>query len=77
MMVVEPHFSSFNNGTSVAVSSASNSATYALQNLNLKYRKKYKQRPGRDARSVVAFSSASSSPSRISNPGRRSDSPPY
>ncbi len=39
---------------------------------------KYKQRPGRDIRSVVViFSYSSSAPSRISNPGRRSDSPPY
>jgi hypothetical protein len=36
MMVVEPHFSSFNNSTSVAVSSGSNAATSTFAGLNLK-----------------------------------------
>jgi hypothetical protein len=75
MMVVEPHCSSFNNSTSVAASSDSNAATFA--GFEFEMLKKYKQRPGRDVRSVVVFSYSSSSPSRISNPGRRSDSPPY
>jgi hypothetical protein len=77
MMVVEPHFSSFNNSTSVAASSDSNAATSTFAGFEFEMLKKVKQRPGRDVRSVVVFSYSSSSPSRISNPGRRSDSPPY
>ena len=76
MMVVEPHFSSFNNSTSVAVSSGSNTATPTFAGFEFEMLKKVKQRPGRDVRSVSS-SYSSSSPSRISNPGRRSDSPPY
>jgi hypothetical protein len=77
MMVVEPHFSPFNNSTSVAASSGSNAATSTFAGFEFEMLKKVKQRPGRDVRSVVVFSYSSSFPSRISNPGRRSDSPPY